>query len=162
MGPTSFRYPPANHRRMRLLYPSDAVAKAFIDGLDEGDPVAERFVAETYHGELGARKARHLVEEAQRVGIDNMQDAPDSMRALFAEFEQIPEWVDTELVEEGAAVWRRWAYALGALGAPTTPTPRAGSRCRCRCPAGMPADVRYTGTSKRRGGGSRSADPARS
>ncbi|OAN41762.1 oxygenase MpaB family protein [Mycolicibacterium iranicum] len=116
MGPTSFRYPPAKHRRMRLLYPSDAVAKAFIDGLDEGDPVAERFVAETYHGELGARKARHLVEEAQRVGIDNMQDAPDSMRALFAEFEQIPEWVDTELVEEGAAVWRRWAYALGALG----------------------------------------------
>ena len=101
---------------MRLLYPSDAVAQAFVDGLDEGDPVAERFVAETYHGELGARKARELVERAQRTGIDNVPDAPESMRALFAEFEQIPDWVEPDLVEEGAAVWRRWAYALGALG----------------------------------------------
>ncbi len=38
------------------------------------------------------------------------------MRALFGEFEQLPDWVVPELVEEGAAVWRRWAYALGALG----------------------------------------------
>jgi hypothetical protein len=45
------------------------------------------------------------------------------MRLLFNEFEQIPDWVDRELVEEGAAVWRRWAYALGALGnAGTTDT----------------------------------------
>lgn len=92
------------------------MAQAFIDGLDHGDPVAERFVAETYHGELGAKKARQLVEQAQRVGIDNVPDAPESMRALFTEFEQIPDWVDPELAEEGAAVWRRWAYALGALG----------------------------------------------
>ena len=91
---------------MRPLYPSDDVAQAFIAGLDEGDPVAERFVAETYHGELGARKARELVEEAHRVGIDAVPDAPESMRALFAEFEQLPDWVDPELVEEGAAVWR--------------------------------------------------------
>jgi hypothetical protein len=38
------------------------------------------------------------------------------MHALFAEFEQLPEWVDADLVAEGAAVWRRWAYALGAVG----------------------------------------------
>ncbi|MDA2892093.1 oxygenase MpaB family protein [Mycolicibacterium sp. BiH015] len=101
---------------MRLLFPSEARARAFIDGLDRGDPLAERFVAETYHGELGAKKARELVERAQRVGIDNVPDAPESMRALFAEFEQIPDWLDPELVEDGAAVWRRWAYALGALG----------------------------------------------
>lgn len=98
------------------LLPSDAIARAFITGLTEGDPVAERFVAETYHGDLGARKARDLVERAQREGIDNVPEAPASMRALFEEFEQLPEWVDPELVEEGAAVWRRWAYALGALG----------------------------------------------
>lgn len=116
MGPTAFRYPQAARRRMRRLYPSDAIAQAFIDGLSEGDPVAEQFVAETYHGEVGAKRARDLVEEAQRVGIDNVPDAPESMRALFAEFEQLPDWVDPELVEEGAAVWRRWAYALGALG----------------------------------------------
>ncbi len=126
-APTAFRYPGASGRRLRLrnrlkrftgvdLFPLDAVADAFIDGLNEGDPVAERFVAETYHGDLGARKARDLVEKAQREGIDSVPEAPDSMRALFQEFEQLPGWVDPDLVEEGAAVWRRWAYALGALG----------------------------------------------
>ena len=125
--PTAFRFPNANGRRTRLrrlvkrftradLFPSDAVARAFVDGLNVGDPVAERFVAETYHGELGARKARDLVEKAQREGIDNVPEAPESMRVLFDEFEQLPGWVDPDLVEEGAAVWRRWAYALGALG----------------------------------------------
>ncbi|MDX1886728.1 oxygenase MpaB family protein [Mycolicibacterium sp. 120270] len=125
--PTAFRYPGATGRRARLqrlvkrltgfdLMPSDAVAQAFIDGLNVGDPVAERFVAETYHGDLGARRARDLVEKAQRDGIDAVPEAPESMRALFDEFEQLPDWVDPQLVEEGAAVWRRWAYALGALG----------------------------------------------
>ena len=126
-APTAFRYPDANGRRLRLrhavkrltgvdLFPAESVASAFIDGLTEGDPVAERFVTETYHGGLGARRARDLVEKAQREGIDNVAEAPDSMRALFEEFEQLPDWVIPELVEEGAAVWRRWAYALGALG----------------------------------------------
>jgi hypothetical protein len=98
------------------LLPADDVARAFIAGLNEGDPIAERFVAETYHGALGARRARDLVERAQREGINNIPEAPDSMRALFEEFERLPAWVDPGLVEEGAAVWRRWAYALGALG----------------------------------------------
>src|SRR5690348_6568807 len=112
-APTAFRYPCVDGRRTRLrglvkrltgvdLLPSDDVAQAFIGGLNEGDPVAERFVAETYHGELGARKARDLVEQAQRNGIDNVPDAPESMRVLFEEFEQLPDWLIPELVEEGA------------------------------------------------------------
>ncbi len=113
------------HRRVRDrvkrftrfdLLPSNAVAEAFIRGHSAGDPVAERFVAETYHGEMGGEKARALLDEALRVGIDNVPDAPDSMRALFAEFETIPDWLDRELVEQGAAVWRRWGYSLGAVG----------------------------------------------
>ncbi|KUI39033.1 oxygenase MpaB family protein [Mycobacterium sp. GA-2829] len=123
--PTAFRYPPTG-RRARLvgsarklgidLLPDAVTAQRFIDGLEHGDPTAERFVAETYHGELGARKARELVEKAQRDGIDTIDDAPASMRALFEEFEQRPDWLDPDLLEQGAAVWRRWAYALGALG----------------------------------------------
>src|SRR4029078_12524700 len=56
------------------------------------------------------------IEQAQREGIHNVPEAPESMRVLFEEFEQLPDWVIPELVEEGAAVWRRWSYALGALG----------------------------------------------
>jgi hypothetical protein len=128
-APTAFRYAAAKndsgharlaHRVKRLtgidLFPSDQVAAAFSAGLNEGDPVAERFVAETYHGELGAAKARDMVEKAQRLGIDAVLEAPESMRVLFDEFEQIPDWLDPELLEQGAAVWRRWSYALGALG----------------------------------------------
>ena len=127
--PAAFRYPEARtgtgHARIRDrvlrlsgvdLFPTDDVAAAFVTGLTEGDPVAERFVAETYHGELGARKARELVEQALQVGIDNVGEVPESLRALIEDFETIPDWVDTDLVEEGAAVWRRWAYALGAVG----------------------------------------------
>ena len=78
--------------------------------------MAERFVAETYHGELGSAASRALVEEALRVGVDAIPDAPESLRALIADFESVPDWLDPDLVEQGAAVWRRWAYALGAVG----------------------------------------------
>ncbi len=127
--PTAFRYPQAragsSHARLRDrllrltgvdLFPGDDVAEAFALGLTTGDPVAERFVAETYHGGIGAARARELVERAVGLGIENVPEAPESMRALFADFETVPDWADPGLIEEGAAVWRRWAYALGAVG----------------------------------------------
>ena len=125
--PWAFRYPRSGSGHARLrdrvvrltgvdLLPTDEIAERFRAGLTEGDPVAERFVAETYHGELGAPRARALVERALSVGIDNVPDAPESLRALLEDFETVPDWVDPDLVEEGAAVWRRWAYALGAVG----------------------------------------------
>lgn len=125
--PWAFRYPQpgTGHARLRDtvlrltgvdVFPADWVAERFRAGLTEGDPVAERFVAETYHGELGAPRARELVERAVEVGVDNVPEAPESLRALVKDFETVPDWVDPALVEEGAAVWRRWAYALGAVG----------------------------------------------
>ncbi|WP_026917558.1 oxygenase MpaB family protein [Gordonia shandongensis] len=98
------------------LLPTEAVQRAFLAGHTAGDPVAERFVAETYHGSMGGDRARELLDEALRVGIDNVPEAPESMRELFAEFETIPDWVDPDLIEQGAAVWRRWGYSLGAVG----------------------------------------------
>jgi hypothetical protein len=129
MTATAFRYTEAMHggphRRLRDtvrrltgvdLLPDDDVVAAFAAGLHAGDPVAERFVAETYHGELGARRARDMLERALDSSIDDVPDAPESMRALFAEFERMPEWADPDLIEAGAAVWRRWGYELGAVG----------------------------------------------
>lgn len=98
------------------LLPTQQVAAQFLAGHTAGDPVAERFVAETYHGPMGTERARELLDEALRVGVANVPDAPASMRELFAEFEEIPDWVDPELIERGAAVWRRWGYSLGAVG----------------------------------------------
>jgi hypothetical protein len=127
-APLGFRYPPpadGPHARLdrtarRLagisLFPSERAALAFVDGLGRGDPVAERFVAETYHGELGPGRARELLDRALASSAHEVRVAPASVRELFAEFEELPAWVDPGLVEEGAAVWRRWGYALGAVG----------------------------------------------
>ncbi len=105
------------HRFTRFdLLPAESVQAAFVRGHSTGDPVAEQFVAQTYHGELGPERSRELLDEALRVGIDNVPDAPESMRALFTEFETVPDWVDADLVEVGAAVWRRWGYSLGSVG----------------------------------------------
>jgi len=127
--PQAFDYPAARygtrHARLRNrvlrltgfdLFPSDEVASAFKAGLTRGDPIAERFVAETYHGDLGAPGARALVERALQDGIEAVPEAPESLVDLIADFQDVPDWVDVDLVEQGAAVWRRWAYALGAVG----------------------------------------------
>ncbi|GAA4671585.1 oxygenase MpaB family protein [Gordonia humi] len=98
------------------LLPTPEIQASFAAGHTAGDPVAERFVAQTYHGEMGGKRAAELLDEALRVGVAGVPDAPESMRELFAEFETIPDWVDPELIEQGAAVWRRWGYSLGAVG----------------------------------------------
>lgn len=92
--------------------PTDEQARALCNDLYSGDPTAERFVAEVYHGELGPRKARALLDRALAEGIASVPDAPAAMKELFEEFETVPDWVQPELVEEGAAIWRRWGTML--------------------------------------------------
>ncbi|MFI5714893.1 oxygenase MpaB family protein [Nocardia sp. NPDC051750] len=94
------------------LFPDDDQARALCADMFSGDPVAERFVAEVMRGETGRANGRQLVETALRDGIDSIADPPPAMRALFAEFETVPDWVRPELVERGAAVWRRWGTML--------------------------------------------------
>ncbi|MGB8406191.1 MAG: oxygenase MpaB family protein [Mycobacterium sp.] len=128
-APSAFKWPQARdcgpHARIRNglrrttgfdLFPSDDVVEGYAELLTTGDPVAERFVAETFLGPLGPEQSRALLNKALEVGIDQVPEAPESMRALFTEFETVPDWVDPELIEQGAAVWRRWGYTLGAVG----------------------------------------------
>ena len=94
------------------LLPTDEQAAAACADLYSGDPVAERFVDEVYHGETGPKETRRMLDRALADGIDSLEDVPDSMRELFAEFETVPDWVDPDLIEEGAAIWRRWGTML--------------------------------------------------
>lgn len=94
------------------LFPTDDQARALTEDLFAGDPVAERFVAEVMHGPGGSAAGRALLDRALAQGIDAVPEAPDSMRELFAEFDTVPEWVRPELVEQGAAIWRRWGTML--------------------------------------------------
>lgn len=123
--PTNFGYwrakeTPAWKKRERLakrlfrhdLFPTDEQAALLCEDLFAGDPVAERFVAEVFFGEIGHRRGRQMLMHALQHGVDSVPDAPESMRALFAEFETVPDWVDPALVAQGAEVWRRWGTML--------------------------------------------------
>lgn len=127
--PTAFRWPAAreagSHARVRArvkrftgfdLFPDESVAIEYGRLLNTGDPIAEAFVDETFLGPLGPERSREMLNRALTGSFDDVPDAPESMRELFAEFESVPDWVDQELVEQGAAVWRRWGYTLGSIG----------------------------------------------
>lgn len=94
------------------LFPTDSQAHALCSDLFAGDPVAERFVSEVMHGEVGPQAGRKLLDQALTGGIDTVTEAPESMCALFEEFETVPDWVRPDLVEQGAAIWRRWGTML--------------------------------------------------
>ncbi|MFE4503614.1 oxygenase MpaB family protein [Rhodococcus sp. NPDC056743] len=94
------------------IFPTTEQAQHFCNDLFSGDPVAERFVEEVFHGEIGAKAGRAMLDTALTHGIDALPDAPESMRVLFEEFETVPDWVDPALVEQGAAIWRRWGTML--------------------------------------------------
>jgi len=127
--PTDFRYEEmlgrprvqAARRLMRTLLsfdpvPEPEVAAAFCEDMFAGDPVAEAYVAESLSGAAADRRhERGLLETALQspAGFASVADqASPSMRALFQEFEAVPDWVDRELVEEGARIWRRWGRTL--------------------------------------------------
>lgn len=131
--PTRFRYwerkdLPHWQRRRRIfqkltghdLFPTDDQARMLCEDQFAGDPVAERFVAEVFFGEIGHRRGRQMLEQALDHGIESVPDAPDSMRELFAELETVPDWVDHDLVEAGAAVWRRWGTMLFSVAGAIT------------------------------------------
>jgi hypothetical protein len=126
--PTDFRYWQASQEpKVKLartfaerllgfdLCPPDQAMERFIADMWAGDPIAERFVDEVFFGEIGARRGRNLLDQALAEGIRALPSAPDSMHALFEQFETVPEWVDEDLVEEGARIWRRWGTDLFAV-----------------------------------------------
>lgn len=129
--PSEFQYfhnveQPVNVWRMRLarvLFRQnprlpDEVIRTWAQSYYDADPVAERFVEEVYLKQ-GQAAGRAMVELALAQGVDAVPDAPDSLKALFAEVEQIPAWADMAVVTKGARVFRRYGpqmYAfLGAI-----------------------------------------------
>ncbi|WP_255772443.1 oxygenase MpaB family protein [Mycobacteroides abscessus] len=97
------------------MFPTESVARRLDELLQVGDPAAERFYTEVYHGPIGRERGTELLDRALARGIDSVPDAPDSMRALFEEFESLPAWLDRTQLERGAATWRRWAYDFSAM-----------------------------------------------
>jgi hypothetical protein len=130
--PTEFRYwDKVNDRRVQLArkawkavwrfdpQPPDELVRQFAEGYYDSDPVAEAFVDEVYM-ERGANEGRRLLDQALERGIDSIPDAPDSMRRLFKEFEEDPDWLEPALVQRGARVFRRYGTSVFSFATTST------------------------------------------
>jgi hypothetical protein len=91
--------------------PPDDVVATIADQYYDADPLAEAFVEEVYFGR-GAAQGRALLDRAIAEGVDAIPDAPASLRALFADIDADPPWLDRELSELGAKVFRRYGSAI--------------------------------------------------
>ena len=121
-APTEFRYwdrldRPA-HRWMRRasralggfdLAPPDDVVRAFADMYYDADPLAEAFVRDVYLTR-GMAAGRAMLEDALANGAG--PEAPASLRALFADIDEDPPWLDRDRLERGARVFRRWGTSV--------------------------------------------------
>lgn len=124
MIPTEFRYwehlERPRVRRLRALArrvlgfdpaPADDVVRTLGEMYFDADPLCEAFVDEVYLPH-GSRTGRAMLERALAVGVDAMPDAPPSLRALFADLDHDPAWVDHALVARGAKAFRRYGVAM--------------------------------------------------
>lgn len=96
--------------------PSRDVIDAIAAMYEDGDPLADAFLEEV----PSAKDARDLWNRASCDGIASVPNAPPSLRALFEDIETPPEWLDLDMVERGAKVFRRYgAHVFRFAGAIT-------------------------------------------
>ncbi|WP_282776267.1 MULTISPECIES: oxygenase MpaB family protein [unclassified Nocardia] len=131
--PTEFRYwdrlaDPRVQQARRMFrtvfrfdpQPAEDLVRAFGEAYYQADPVAEAFVDEVYLGEPGPKAGRAMLDRALEYGVDSVPDAPPSLIRLFEEFETPPDWLDPELVAQGARVFRRWGTSVFSFATTST------------------------------------------
>lgn len=78
-----------------------------------GDRVADPYAA--LMPEYGFKKLVDMLAEACDHGIEAVPDAPEELKALIAAMEEVPDWIDMSLVEEGARLERAGTAVLSPL-----------------------------------------------
>ncbi len=91
--------------------PPDDVVRTLAAMYYDADPACEAFVDEVYLAR-GSREGRAMLERALEAGVETMPDAPESLRALFADLDRDPPWLDREQVERGARAFRRYGTTV--------------------------------------------------
>lgn len=82
------------------LLEDDATIELMRTATMLGDVVADPYAAlvDTY----GTKRLIQMLTQACREGVDAVPDAPEELRTFIASMEVQPDWLDMELVEEGA------------------------------------------------------------
>lgn len=91
-------------------------ATTYFDGMWRGDQLADAFVADLAH--LGHGKGMRMLRKACREGIAAVPGAPESLKALFAELDDVPAWVDLDWIDDRSQHLARYTRQAGiTLGA---------------------------------------------
>ncbi|HET8929233.1 MAG TPA: oxygenase MpaB family protein [Acidimicrobiales bacterium] len=77
-----------------------------------GDIVCDSYVARM--GDYGMQELIRMVVTACSDGLDAVEDAPDELVAFIESMEAVPDWIDMDLIEEGA----RSERVVAALASP--------------------------------------------
>ena len=84
-----------------------------MQGLWQGDPLADAVVADMF--EMGRAPGMRLFRAALEGGISSVDSPPDSLRALFAEVDVVPAWVDFEQLDRAGDHLARNSLQLGLV-----------------------------------------------
>ena len=104
--------------RFDLLPAAENVEKLGL-GYYDGDQLADAFV-DAVHAAPNKADVWRMFDQAIEHGIDTVPDAPAPLVRLFDELEREPDWVDHELVELGARVFRRYGPTVFSLAGAAT------------------------------------------
>lgn len=85
----------------------------FLPALTRTDPLADA-VAQDF-AELGRAKSRAMLDRALLEGIGAVADAPASLRALFAQLDHVPVWVDWAALDRASDVLFRTGFIGGTV-----------------------------------------------
>jgi hypothetical protein len=72
-------------------------ARVFIEALAWTDPLADAVVADIVR--LGRGRGMRMIHQALSAGVDTIGEPPASFRALFAELDAPPAWLDRDLLD---------------------------------------------------------------
>jgi hypothetical protein len=88
-------------------------AQKYVDLLWRTDPLADAVMTE--FARMPESQWRALLETALAQGIEAVPEAPEALRALFAQLEHVPFWVDRERCNLGGATFLRCRLGFAAL-----------------------------------------------
>jgi hypothetical protein len=147
------RTPP--ERVVRLDEARDIYGQARVDWLMSFmwrvDPLADAVIDDFV--ELGAA-GWQMLGRALLEGIDAVAEAPESLRALFAELDEVPRWVDWKRIDRASQLFFR-------TGAPGGIVLGAKSLCYGYCSPGGNKPLMFTGGLRRKSVNRRLAETGR-
>jgi hypothetical protein len=103
------RFRPDGHARLHHA----AALDRLVPLLGRTDPLADDLVEAL--ADLPAGRGSNLLDQSLRHGIDAVADAPAALRALFAQVDDVPAWVDREQEDRAGAVVLRAGLVAGIV-----------------------------------------------